>query len=159
MIGRNEPGKLPPAWQVNLSVPSPASRAPNVRSATSGAIRATALTVARVPAVRRGVLRAGTNEDSGDPGRKADSAPSWLKYGIPDPVSELFEACLAWSRDVIGPTASPTPTPTCSAPCVTPCSRRGPDRKPIRVNRLPSPESSAAAATARVGDQPGVGVG
>src|SRR5206468_6964827 len=36
------------------------------------------------------------------PGRKADWAPSSVRRGISDDVSELFEACPAWMPDVTG---------------------------------------------------------
>ena len=36
------------------------------------------------------------------PGRKADWAPDWMRLGLPDEVSLLFEACPAWMPDVTG---------------------------------------------------------
>jgi hypothetical protein len=40
-------------------------------------------------------------------GRMADWAPDWMRLGLPDGVSELFEACPAWMPDVTGEDRTP----------------------------------------------------
>jgi hypothetical protein len=40
-------------------------------------------------------------------GRMADWAPDWMRLGLPDSVSDLFEACPAWMPDLTGDDRTP----------------------------------------------------